>query len=97
MRSLIVALVILMLTLAPSAIAAGPPDAPPQLYLPARHFWQTQNNCGPTAVAMAASVFGIDVDPQITSVKVQARSTWVGSDVPVAHDVEKQIALELAR
>ncbi len=37
------------------------------------------------------------VDPQVTAVKVQARTTWVGSDVPVAHDVEKQIALELAR
>ena len=37
------------------------------------------------------------VDAQITSVTVQARSTWIGSNVPVAHDVEKQVALELAR
>ncbi len=35
--------------------------------------------------------------PQVTAVTVQARSTWVGSNVPVAHEVEKQIALELAR
>lgn len=37
------------------------------------------------------------VDAQVTSAIVQARSTWVGSNVPVAHEVEKQIALELAR
>ncbi len=37
------------------------------------------------------------VDAQVTSVTVQARSTWVGSNVPVAHEVEKQVALELAR
>ncbi len=35
--------------------------------------------------------------PQVTAVTVQARSTWIGSNVPVAHEVEKQIALELAR
>ncbi len=33
--------------------------------------------------------------PQVTAVTVQARSTWVGSNVPVAHEVEKQIALNL--
>jgi hypothetical protein len=37
------------------------------------------------------------VDAQVTSATVQARSTWVGSNIPVAHEVEKQIALELAR
>lgn len=37
------------------------------------------------------------VDAQVTSATVQARSTWVGSNVPVAHEVEKGIALELAR
>jgi hypothetical protein len=35
------------------------------------------------------------VDAQVTSVIVQARSTWIGSNVPVAHEVEKQIALNL--
>jgi len=33
--------------------------------------------------------------PQVTAVTVQARTTWVGSNVPVAHEVEKQIALYL--
>lgn len=33
--------------------------------------------------------------PQLTAVTVQARTTWVGSNVPVAHEVEKQIALNL--
>jgi hypothetical protein len=33
--------------------------------------------------------------PQVTAVTVQARTTWVGSNVPVAHEVEKQIALNL--
>lgn len=37
------------------------------------------------------------VNSEVTSVLVQARSTWVGSNVPVAHEVEKQVALELAR
>jgi hypothetical protein len=35
------------------------------------------------------------VSPQVTAVTVQARTTWVGSNVPVAHEVEKQIALNL--
>ncbi len=35
------------------------------------------------------------VDPQITQVTVQARSTW-GSDVDLAHQLEKEIALKLA-
>ncbi len=35
------------------------------------------------------------ISPQVTAVTVQARSTWVGSNVPVAHEVEKQIALNL--
>ncbi len=37
------------------------------------------------------------VDAQVTAATVQARSTWVGSNIPVAHEVEKRIALELAR
>jgi hypothetical protein len=36
------------------------------------------------------------VTPQITSVLVQAR-TAMGSDIPTAHEVEKRVALELAR
>jgi hypothetical protein len=37
------------------------------------------------------------LDPKVTSVKVQARSTWSGSDVQTAHEVATRIALELAR
>ena len=37
------------------------------------------------------------MDAQVTTATVQARSTWVGSNVPVAHEVEKQIALELVQ
>jgi hypothetical protein len=35
--------------------------------------------------------------PKLTSVKVQARSKWVGSDVQTAHELATRIALELAR
>jgi Protein of unknown function (DUF3568) len=37
------------------------------------------------------------VDPQITEVTVQARSSWGVSDVDLAHELEKEIALQLAR
>jgi Protein of unknown function (DUF3568) len=37
------------------------------------------------------------VDPKITEVTVQARSTWGVSDVDLAHELEKEIALQLAR
>lgn len=37
------------------------------------------------------------LDPKLTSVKVQARSTWSGSDVQTAHDLATRIALELAK
>jgi hypothetical protein len=35
--------------------------------------------------------------PKLTSVKVQARSTWSGSDVQTAHDLATRIALELSK
>lgn len=35
--------------------------------------------------------------PRLTSVKVQARSTWAGSDVQTAHELATRIALELAK
>jgi hypothetical protein len=35
--------------------------------------------------------------PNLTSVKVQARSTWSGSDVQTAHDLATRIALELSK
>ena len=37
------------------------------------------------------------VQPGITSVRVQARSVWAGSDVQTAHDVATRIALELSK
>lgn len=35
--------------------------------------------------------------PKLTSVKVQARSTWAGSDVQTAHELATRIALELSK
>ena len=37
------------------------------------------------------------VDPQITQVSVQARTKWGTSNIDLAHELEKQIALQLAR
>ena len=37
------------------------------------------------------------VDPQITQVAVQARTKWGNSNIDLAHELEKQIALQLAR
>ncbi|MGD0744422.1 MAG: DUF3568 family protein [Verrucomicrobiota bacterium] len=36
------------------------------------------------------------VDPQITEVTVQARTTWGDRDIDLAHQLEKEIALKLA-
>jgi hypothetical protein len=37
------------------------------------------------------------VDPQITQVAVQARTKWGNSNIDLAHEMEKEIALQLAR
>jgi hypothetical protein len=37
------------------------------------------------------------VDPQITEVTVQARTKWGNRDVDLAHQLEKEIALQLTR
>lgn len=37
------------------------------------------------------------VDPRTTQVDVQARSSWGVSDVDLVHEIEKEIALQLAR
>ena len=37
------------------------------------------------------------VDPQITQVTVQARTKWGASNLDLAHELEKEIALQLAR
>ena len=37
------------------------------------------------------------IDPKVTQVMVQTRTQAGGSDLPLAHEIEKQIALKLAR
>ena len=37
------------------------------------------------------------VDPRTTQVDVQARGSWGGSDLNLVHELEKEIALQLAR
>jgi hypothetical protein len=37
------------------------------------------------------------IDPQITQVTVQARSKWGSKDLDLVHELEKEIALQLAR
>jgi hypothetical protein len=37
------------------------------------------------------------VDPRITAVTVEARTKWGGSNIDLAHELEKEIALQLAR
>ncbi len=68
------------LLLARPALAEGPSSIPPQWYLPARHFWQSLNNCGPTSVAMAASVFGLNVDPEAARRVLRPEPESIGMD-----------------
>jgi hypothetical protein len=37
------------------------------------------------------------VDPQVTQVTVEARTKWGNSNIDLAHELEKEIALQLAR
>jgi len=37
------------------------------------------------------------IDPKTTQVDVQARGSWGGSDLDLTHELEKEIALQLAR
>ena len=37
------------------------------------------------------------VDPNVTAVTVQARTSGGGTDLPLTHEIEKQIALELVK
>ena len=37
------------------------------------------------------------VDPKITQVSVEARTKWGNSNIDLAHELEKEIALQLAR
>jgi hypothetical protein len=36
------------------------------------------------------------VDPRLSQVDVEARTTWGGTDLDLAHELEKEIALELS-
>ncbi len=52
-------------TVAPAASLPAPKDAPATAILPEmKHVWQTLNNCGPAAVTMALSTFGVDTDQE---------------------------------
>ncbi|MFN8470791.1 MAG: C39 family peptidase [Anaerolineae bacterium] len=68
------------LILARPVSATGPSSIPPQYYLPAHHFWQSRNNCGPTSVAMAASVFGVTVDPEDARRVLRPEPESIGMD-----------------
>jgi hypothetical protein len=68
--------------LAVSLLAAFPQDARAEAALPVkadlgpmRHLWQSLNNCGPAAVVMALSTFGIDADQE------EARLALRGPDI----------------
>ena len=37
------------------------------------------------------------VDPQITQITVEARTKWGNQDLDMAHELEKEVALQLAR
>lgn len=94
MRWLPVVCTFLLCVLAYPAAASGPSEPPPQLYLPARHVWQTQNNCGPSAVAMAASVFGIEVDPEVARWRLRPEPESVGMDPDRVPPYVRQLGLE---
>jgi len=38
-----------------------------------------------------------DIDPKVTAVMVQTRTSGGGSDIDLSHDIEKQIALKLVK
>ena len=54
---------------------------------------------GGVLVAACGGGGSADTTPavKVTSVKVQARSTWSGSDIQTAHEVATRIALELSK
>ena len=37
------------------------------------------------------------IDPRITSITVEARTKWGNKDIDLAHELEKEVALQLAR
>jgi hypothetical protein len=65
---------------APTVAAADalptPKDAPVAMVIPEmKHVWQSLNNCGPAAVVMALSTFGVDANQEV------ARLALRGPDV----------------
>src|SRR5438105_8638828 len=70
----------LLATAATPALAAPglptPKEAPASFVIPdMKHVWQSLNNCGPAAVVMALSIFGVDADQEV------ARLALRGPDV----------------
>jgi hypothetical protein len=37
------------------------------------------------------------IDPKITSIIVEARTKWGNKNIDLAHELEKEVALQLAR
>ncbi len=63
-------------TVAPAGRLPTPKEAPATAVLSEmKHVWQTLNNCGPAAVTMALSTFGVDTDQET------ARLALRGADV----------------
>src|SRR6266545_2827551 len=61
---------------APVDVLPIPKDAPATAVFPEmKHVWQSLNNCGPAAVVMALSTFGVDVNQEV------ARLALRGADV----------------
>ncbi|HZP97300.1 MAG TPA: hypothetical protein VFC31_13355 [Candidatus Limnocylindria bacterium] len=61
---------------APAPALPAPKEAPASAVLPEmKHVWQSLNNCGPAAVVMALSTFGVDTDQEV------ARLALRGPDV----------------
>ncbi len=61
-----------------------PKDAPAMaVFSDMKHVWQSLNNCGPAAVVMALSTFGVDANQEVArlalrgpDVRLDLRSTW---------------------
>ena len=68
----------LLLAAFPQAARAADRDAPLPAHAdlgPMRHLWQSLNSCGPAAVVMALSMFGVEADQEV------ARLALRGPDV----------------
>ena len=65
----------LLVTSGAPALAAprnAPKEAPASYLIPEmKHVWQSLNNCGPAAVVMALSTFGVDVDQETARIPLR--------------------------